>query len=103
MGSGAHNPVRARRARLRSVSPSLSAPGAAAAGPAEPANARVLSAAQLNDLATNIAAQRRRIQTLRADLKAFDQQLAVLEHLANLGERLTGHRPAGEGRAADGT
>ena len=70
----------------------------------------VLSAAQLNALATNVDAQRRSIQTLKTDLEAFDRQLAVLARLlgplvewsrtwAELEERLTGRWRAGEGRA----
>jgi hypothetical protein len=63
----------------------------------------VLSAAQLNAVATNVAAQRHSIQTLKNDLEAFDRQLAALERLlgplvewsktwADLEERLTGRR-----------
>ena len=66
----------------------------------------VVSAAQLDALATNVSAQRRSIQTLKADLEAFDWQLAALERLlgplvewsrtwADIEERLTGRRHAG--------
>jgi hypothetical protein len=72
-----------------------------------------LSAAQLNALASNVAEQRRSIQTLKTDLTVFDHQLAVLERIldpltewsrtwADLEERLTGRRQAGD-RPAGGT
>ncbi len=38
-----------------------------------------LSAKELKSVATNVAAQRRSIQALQAQLSAFDQQLEVLE------------------------
>lgn len=38
-----------------------------------------LSAAQLNSIAAGVAAQRRSIQALQAQLAAFDEQLAVLK------------------------
>ncbi len=40
-----------------------------------------LSAAQLTAIADNIAAQRRSIDALQAQLSSFDEQLAVLEKL----------------------
>jgi hypothetical protein len=69
-----------------------------------------LFAAQLNALVTNVAEQRRSIQTLKTDLTVFDQQLAVLERIldpltewsktwADLEERLAGRRKAGDGPA----
>lgn len=72
-----------------------------------------LSAAQLNALVTNITEQRRSIRTLKKDLKVFDQQLAALERIlgplvewsrtwADLEERVTGHRQAGD-RPAHGS
>ena len=72
-----------------------------------------LSAAQLASIADSIAAQRRSIEALKAQLSSFDEQLAVLEQvlgplaqwsgmwaeleqrLLNLGER----GPGGSGRA----
>ena len=70
----------------------------------------VLSAAQLNGLTTNIAAQRQSIQTLKTDLTVFDQQLAILQRIldpltewsrtwADLEGRLTGRRQAADGPA----
>jgi hypothetical protein len=41
----------------------------------------VLSATQVSSIAENVAAQRRSIETLQAQLSAFDQQLAVLEQI----------------------
>jgi hypothetical protein len=38
-----------------------------------------MSAAQLASIADNIAAQRRSIDALKAQLSSFDEQLAVLE------------------------
>jgi len=40
-----------------------------------------LSAAQLSTIADSIAAQRRSIEALKAQLSSFDEQLAVLEQL----------------------
>jgi len=40
-----------------------------------------LSAAELNSIASSVAAQRRSIEALQAQLSAFDQQLAVLERI----------------------
>ena len=40
-----------------------------------------LSAAQLNLLASNIAAQRQSISAMQAQLKVFDEQLAMLEEI----------------------
>jgi hypothetical protein len=63
-----------------------------------------LSAAQLTSIASSVAAQRRSIQALQAQLTAFDEQLAVLERIlgplaewsntwAELEERLLALRP----------
>jgi hypothetical protein len=68
-----------------------------------------LSAAQLNSIATSVAAQRRSIEAMKTQLTAFDEQLAVLERIlgplaewgrtwAELEERLTRHGQAGEGQ-----
>jgi hypothetical protein len=40
-----------------------------------------LSAAQLKSVASSVAAQRRSIEALQAQLSAFDEQLAVLERI----------------------
>ena len=40
-----------------------------------------LSAAQLNSIASSVAAQRRSIEALQAQLSSFDEQLAVLEQI----------------------
>ena len=40
-----------------------------------------LSAAQVTSIADSVAAQRRSIEALKAQLSAFDEQLAVLENL----------------------
>src|SRR5262249_61871841 len=40
-----------------------------------------LSAAQLTSIADSIAAQRRSIEALKAQLSSFDEQLAVLEQI----------------------
>jgi hypothetical protein len=40
-----------------------------------------LSAAQLTSIASSVAAQRRSIEALKAQLSSFDQQLAVLEQI----------------------
>jgi hypothetical protein len=40
-----------------------------------------LSAAQLRSIAESVAAQRRSIEALQAQLSAFDEQLAVLEQI----------------------
>ena len=40
-----------------------------------------LSAAQMNAIADSIAAQRRSIEALKAQLSSFDEQLAVLEQI----------------------
>ncbi len=63
-----------------------------------------LSAAQLKSIADAVAAQRRSIEALKAQLSAFDEQLAVLEQIihplaewsgkwAELEERLLNIRP----------
>ena len=72
-----------------------------------------LSAAQLTAIADSIAAQRRSIEALKAQLSSFDEQLAVLEQIlgplaqwsskwAELEQRLlnVGHGPTTEGRAS---
>ena len=72
-----------------------------------------LSAAQLRSIADSIAAQRRSIEALKAQLSSFDEQLAVLEQilgplaqwsskLAELEERLlsVGRGPKTKGRAS---
>jgi uncharacterized coiled-coil protein SlyX len=72
-----------------------------------------LSAAQLTSIADSIAAQRRSIEALKAQLSSFDNQLAALEQIlgplaqwsatwAELEKRLlnTGRGPAGQGRAS---
>ncbi len=62
-----------------------------------------LSAAQLNSVAASVTAQRRSIDALKAQLTAFDEQLAVLERIlgplaawgrtwAGLETRMTGAR-----------
>jgi hypothetical protein len=40
-----------------------------------------LSAAQLTSIASSVAAQRRSIEALKAQLSSFDEQLAVLEQI----------------------
>ena len=68
-----------------------------------------LSAAQLNAISGSVAAQRRSIEALKAQLSSFDEQLAVLEQIlspltewsrtwAELEERLL---TMGRGRAAE--
>jgi hypothetical protein len=71
-----------------------------------------MSAAQLASIADNIAAQRRSIDALKAQLSSFDEQLAVLEQVlgplaewsgkwAELEQRLLnlgGRGPGGSGR-----
>jgi hypothetical protein len=72
-----------------------------------------LSAAELATIADGIAAQRRSIEAMKAQLSSFDQQLAVLEQLlgpltqwsskwAEAEEWLLkgGHGPAAKGRAS---
>lgn len=72
-----------------------------------------LSAAQLATIADSIAAQRRSIEALKAQLSSFDDQLALLEQLlgplaqwsskwAEVEEWLlhVGHGPQAEGRAS---
>jgi hypothetical protein len=72
-----------------------------------------LSAAQLTSVADSIAAQRRSIEALKAQLSSFDEQLAVLEQIlgplaqwsstwAEVEQRLLnlGRRPKTEGRAS---
>lgn len=72
-----------------------------------------LSAAQLTTIADSIAAQRRSIEALKAQLSSFDEQLAVLEQIlgpltewsskwAELEERLLniGRRPKTHGGPA---
>lgn len=56
------------RERIPSIPAGLPLPGA-------------LSAAQLTSITSSIAAQRRSIQALQAQLSAFDEQLAVLERI----------------------
>ena len=71
-----------------------------------------LSAAQMASITDSIAAQRRSIEALNAQLSSFDEQLAVMEQLlgplaewsrtwADLEERLRniGHRPESGGQA----
>ncbi len=71
-----------------------------------------LSAAQLTSVADSIAAQRRSIEALKAQLSSFDEQLAALEQIlgplaqwsgmwADLERRLlhTGSGPRSQGRA----
>jgi hypothetical protein len=72
-----------------------------------------MSAAQLASIADSIAAQRRSIDALKAQLSSFDEQLAVLEQVlgplaewsgkwAELEQRLLnlgGRGPGGSGRA----
>ncbi len=68
------------------------------------------SAAQLRSVAASVAAQRQSIQTLKTQLTAFDEQLALLEGMleplaewsktwADLEDRLMHlrHRPSGSG------
>lgn len=68
-----------------------------------------LSAAQMSSIGDSIAAQRRSIEALKAQLSSYDEQLAALEQLlgpltewsrtwANLEQRLLnmGHRPEDE-------
>ena len=68
-----------------------------------------LSAAQLRSIAESVAAQRRSIEALQAQLSAFDEQLAVLEQIlgplakwsstwAELEQRLLTMRQAPESR-----
>ena len=68
-----------------------------------------LSAAQLRSIAESVAAQRRSIEALQAQLSAFDGQLAVLEQIlsplaewsstwAELEQRLLSMRQAPESR-----
>jgi hypothetical protein len=48
--------------------------------PGSPVMPGALSAAQLKSITDSIAAQRRSIKTLQAQLSAFDEQLAALEN-----------------------
>ena len=48
--------------------------------PGAPALPGALSAAQMKSITDSIAAQRRSIETLQAQLSAFDEQLATLEN-----------------------
>ncbi|HYA53652.1 MAG TPA: hypothetical protein VEG33_21090, partial [Streptosporangiaceae bacterium] len=72
-----------------------------------------LSAAQLTSIADSIAAQRRTIEALKAQLSSFDEQLAALEQMlgplaqwsatwAELEKRLLnlGRGPEGQGRVS---
>ena len=72
-----------------------------------------LSAAQMASIADSIAAQRRSIEALKAQLSSFDEQLAVMEQIlgplaewsrtwADLEKRLLnmGHRPEAGGQAS---
>src|SRR4029077_15022819 len=51
------------------------------AAPGLPPLPGALSAAQLTSIQDTIAAQRRRIEALQAQLSAFDEQLAVMEQM----------------------
>jgi len=51
------------------------------AAPGAPPLPGALSAAQLTSIRDSIAAQRRSIEALQAQLSAFDEQLAVLEQI----------------------
>jgi hypothetical protein len=51
------------------------------AAPGGPPLPGALSAAQLTSIRDSIAAQRRSIEALQAQLSAFDEQLAVLEQI----------------------
>jgi hypothetical protein len=51
------------------------------AGPSVPPLPGALSAAQVSSIRDSIAAQRRSIEALQAQLSAFDEQLAVLEQV----------------------
>lgn len=84
------------RERIPSIPAGLPLPGA-------------LSAAQLTSITSSIAAQRRSIQALQAQLSAFDEQLAVLERIlgpltawsgtwADLEKRLLNLGPGQEGK-----
>lgn len=67
-----------------------------------------LSAAQLKAMTSTVAAQRRSIQAMQAQLKAFDEQLTVMEKIlepltewidtwANLEQRVMDLRPGADG------
>jgi len=73
-----------------------------------------LSAAELTSITDSIAAQRRSIEALKAQLSSFDEQLAALEQIlgplaqwsatwAELEKRLLnmGRGPEGQGRSRD--
>jgi hypothetical protein len=73
-----------------------------------------LTAAQLKSVATAVTAQRRSVEALQTQLRAFDEQLAVLERIlgplaewsarwAQIEDRLMnlGHGPAAEDRGVD--
>ena len=71
-----------------------------------------LSAGQIGTIASSVAAQRRSIEALQAQLTAFDEQLAVLERLivpladwsktwADLEQRLMTLRRGAEARGSD--
>jgi hypothetical protein len=51
------------------------------AAPGAPALPGAFSAAQMASIAESIAAQRRSIEALKAQLSSYDEQLAVLEQI----------------------
>jgi len=102
--------LRASAERLESMAGLRDHPAAAASGLPLPGT---LSAAQLTSILDTIAAQRRSIEALQAQLSAFDEQLAVMEQMlgpltewsknwADMEQRLLnlGRRPASGGPAS---
>jgi hypothetical protein len=55
--------------------------GRLASAPGAPALPGAFSAAQMTSIADSIAAQRRSIEALKAQLSSYDEQLAVLEQI----------------------
>lgn len=71
-------PLRATTDWMENLARFLQAPSAGPGGAALPG---ALSAAQMTSIADSIAAQRHSIEALKAQLSAFDEQLAVLEQI----------------------
>jgi hypothetical protein len=98
-------------AQLRAVAEKTAGPHPARqASPGTPALPGGLSAAQMASITDSIAAQRRSIEALKAQLSSFDEQLAMLEGIlgplaqwsktwADLEQRLLnmGPRPEADG------
>jgi hypothetical protein len=67
--------------QLRTAAGQVSGARPGAQVPGLPALPGALSAAQMKSITDSIAAQRRSIEALQAQLSAFDEQLAVLENM----------------------